>query len=164
MKTNLSLYAFGMLVLGTLLFSACKKDHDPINPADDKLIFVDKQWQLTAFILDPPVDLDGDNKPDSDLMPYLPDCSKDDILVFKADGKMGGNPGERCEDESSTGGINGTWSYNKDTKTLTITGNESATDVDEWKVVEMSATTLKAKVEVTEEGTTLTAYLLFKAK
>jgi len=162
--TQLRSVLFALLVVAGL--ASCKKDGENINPdlIDNNPAFVGKKWQLSSFILDPAIDLDGDGTPDPDLLEYLPACSKDDIIIFKADGKMGGEPGVLCDDETPGGSGSGSWTYDKNSKILKIIGSDGPTDVDELQVVEMSASTLKAKVEVTEEGTTLTAYMTFKAK
>lgn len=163
MKTyfnNLRVAFLALAVIGAL--ASCKKN-DEVKPTDDAPAFVDKRWKLTSFELTPPIDLDGDGDVDSDLMPYLDECAKDDVVIFKRDGKMAGDQGSlHCDDDTSDD-VPGTWTYDKNTKILRISGNESTNDLDELEIIEMSSNMLKAKVESTEEGVTITAVMTWKA-
>lgn len=159
--SSLSLWS---LLLGLMLFTAaCNKDKDGVEPGgiDGTPAFVGKSWQLSAFTLDPAQDLDGDGKPDADLMKFMRPCDKDNTVTFEKNGKLSGSNGKlKCDDDEPTDGSAGRWSYNADTKILTITDEDGA---NEWKIIESTGSTLKAAVEVLEEGNEFKAVMTWKA-
>lgn len=100
---RVSLLPIASALLGLVLFAtSCKKETDvqPGNGNPDPA-FVGVRWQMASFVLDPPIDLDGDGKPDSDLMAYLRPCDLDNTLVFERSGKVSGDNGKlRCDDDT----------------------------------------------------------------
>ena len=165
MKTLFKNARVALLTFSVILaLASCKKNDEVTPTGNNSPAFVDKKWKMTAFELTPAVDLDGDGTPDSDLMPYLDDCAKDDLIIFKKDGSLGGDPGAKlCPGDNTSGDVSGSWTYDKNTKMLKIIGNDGPNDLDEFEVIEASANTLKTKVQSTEEGVTITAVITWKA-
>ncbi|MDB5242009.1 MAG: hypothetical protein JWP57_2634 [Spirosoma sp.] len=156
------------LLLGvSLLTLSCKKDVDVLTPttgSTQNLAFVGPQWQMSAFLLDPSVDFDGDGKADSDILPFMPACDRDNAIIFNADGKISGLEGQlRCDNEPAKNQKPDTWRYNDATKTITITDGEDPTDVSTWEVVEVSSKKLTIKTTVVEDGVTFNASIHWKA-
>ncbi|MBO0952572.1 lipocalin-like domain-containing protein [Fibrella forsythiae] len=163
---NLRLCAalFGMIALTT----SCKKDSDVVtpDPTEPSIVasFMNVRFQMAAFELTPPMDLDEDGKPDSDLMRFMRPCDLDNTIVFEKTGKMLGDFGkQRCDDDVDPNPSKpDTWTYDNGTKRLRIIDGESK-EVSEMDVVEASAKTMKVKMTMTEDGHTMTALLTWKA-
>lgn len=160
--------SFSALLLGLLLTTAaCKKDTDPVAPeggTPQGLAFVGPQWQMTAFLLDPSADFDGDGKVDADLLPFMEACDRDNTMMFHSNGQIMTSEGAlRCPDESGSTGKPGTWQYDKASKTLKIVDGDNPADVSTWQVLDASAKTLKIKTTVVEDGQTFSATIHWKA-
>ncbi len=157
-----------LLVGVSLLTVSCKKDVGvlaPITESTQAPAFVGPQWQMSAFLLDPSVDFDGDGKVDSDILPFMPACARDNAIKFNQDGKISAHEGYlRCEDdEPNTNEKPDIWRYNKDTKTITITDGDDTSDISTWEVVEASSSKLTIKTTVVEDGVTFKASIHWKA-
>ncbi|RIV20664.1 hypothetical protein DYU11_21760 [Fibrisoma montanum] len=168
--STLSLWS---ILLGLLLFAAaCDKPKDGVEPQTGQPgngtsvpSFVGKKWQMTAFTLDPAIDLDGDGKLDSDLTRFLRACDLDNTVTFERGGKMTGDAGRlRCDDSTDPSPVKpSTWSYDDQSKKLRIIDGQNPTDVSEWTVVESSSSTLKVKVSITEDGQAHAAFMTWKS-
>ncbi|MDJ1501374.1 lipocalin family protein [Xanthocytophaga agilis] len=157
--TNVRLTVLALTLLGSL--AACKK-HDPDPVKNNDPIFVGKHWKMSAITTNPIIDFDGDGTADPDLLPFFPTCVTDNIVTFKEGGKIESEEGEACPDETPITGT-GTWSYNENTKIFTLTDGTAA-GTQNYEIVEMSATTLKWKVEIEEEGQSLDMIMEWKAQ
>ena len=158
----------GALLLGLLLTTvACKKDADTPTPGNGGVTapaFVGPRWQMTAFMLDPSADFDGDGKIDHDLLPLLPACDRDDSIVFDPNGKIVAVAGQlRCDNEPADTGKPDTWTYNSATRTITITDGDDPGSVSTWEVLAVSSKALNINTKVVEDGKTFTATLRWKA-
>lgn len=156
------------LLLGvSLLTVSCKKDVSVITPSTGSTqapAFVGPQWQMSAFLLDPSVDFDGDGKVDSDILPFMPACDRDNAIIFNPDGKITGVEGKlRCDDEPATNEKPDTWSYNNASKTITITDGDDPKEVSTWEITEASSSKLSIKTTVVEDGVTFKASIHWKA-
>jgi len=162
MKRINSFIAATMAIL-LMTLAGCKKNEIESEPADG-LPFVGKRMVLSSFIMDPAVDFDGDGKVDPDLMVFLPDCEKDNVMIFEKGGRLSGDNGaKRCDDDSPGQGNTGSWTYDEQTKMLRIVDGDDNTDISELKVIEASSKTLKAQVEVEEDGFVIKAIMTWKA-
>ncbi len=161
---KLNAFIVASVAILTLTLSGCKKNENEIDPIDGGTpAFVGKRMVLSSFIMDPAVDLDGDGKVDPDLMAFLEDCEKDNIVIFEKGGKLSGENGaKRCDDDELSEGNAGTWTYNEQTKILRIVDADDKSDISEWKVIEASSKILKAQVEVEEDGFVLKAVMTWK--
>ena len=165
---RISFLPVGSLLLGLLLTTAaCKKDVDTLTPGNGGVTspaFVGPRWQMTAFLLDPSADFDGDGKVDQDLLPFMPACDRDDNIVFDPNGKVMTSEGQlRCDNDPSDNVKPDAWTYNTATRTITITDGDDPGSVSTWEVLEASSKTLNIKTTVVEDGKTFTAILKWKA-
>ncbi len=159
-----------LAVIGSALvagLASCKKD-DENNVKPDggtKTSFSDKKWQPVSLIIDPALDIDGDGKPDKDLMQFMPACQKDDIVVFQKDGKvMNDNGSNRCEANEAKTEQTGTWTYDEAAKTIKIKTSDNPSEVESWQIVESTSTTLKVRYDFQEEGQTFKATLAMQGQ
>lgn len=162
-----ALITFRTLALAAFLLTgavACKKDHEEASPTpDNSPAFVGKKWKMVSFTLDNPIDFDGDGKLDSDLTTFLDDCHKDDLVVFEADGKvMGDNGQQRCDDDEQTVEQTNTWSFDSASQTLSLKDVKNPGNLSQWRVLVNDGKTLKASVEVKEDGVAMKATLTLK--
>lgn len=158
-----------LALAATLLaaLTACKKDsNDPTPTPDNGPTFVGKKWSIQAMTLSPKVDLDGDGTLDDNLLVLMPDCSKDDLVIFQGDKKVTNENGSsRCDDDEPATEQTGTWEYQQAASSLRITDTDG--DVQDWKVLEASGSTFKVQYtidELTTAGQTYKATLTMKAK
>lgn len=160
MKTSTFLFSCQTALLGLLLMTAsCKKDSDVVKPAPDSsdtgaassLACAGKNLRLTALTFDPAIDIDGDGKPDKDLLNFMPECARDNTINFEKGGKLSGSEGAKtcpsADDDNSPASYGpSTWTYDKATKVVRIVSNGDATKVTEWKVIDVSASLIKARI------------------
>lgn len=145
-----------ILILGLLiaLVASCKKDSEN-SPAGGGPAFVGKRLQLTSIIMDPAVDLNGDGKPDPEMIGILDDCVRDNVLIFKSGGTFSGEEGPKvCPGTVDPVVEQGaTWSYNESTKTIRLTNPDKT--YEDWKVVESNNQRLKIEYSETDGGETV---------
>ncbi|GAB3511402.1 hypothetical protein GCM10027341_50830 [Spirosoma knui] len=160
--TTLRIGALAALILSGA--SACKKDQDNASPSPASApAFVGKSWTMTAYTLDTPIDFDGDGTLDNDLTTFLDECHTDDSVVFEANGKVMGNNGQqRCEADEQAVEQTNTWSFDVSTQVLTLKDVGNPARVSQWHVLINDGKTLKASVEVNEDGVTMKATLVLK--
>lgn len=143
---------FGLLLLTA---SCTDKDKNVITPEEgSSLACVGKNLRLTGLAFNPAMDIDGDGKVDTDLLKYLPACSRDNTINFEKSGKLSGSEGASVcprDDENPVSVEPSTWTYNAQTRIVRIVVNGDATDVSEWKVIDVSANLIKAAI-VTESA------------
>ncbi|MBO0929767.1 hypothetical protein [Fibrella aquatilis] len=154
------------IVLGLLTtLSACKKDQQavtPDTPGDFVASFVGVRWQMASFELTPPQDLDGDGRPDSNLLQFMRPCDLDNTLIFERNGSLTGDNGKlSCDDDAATNKP-GTWTYDNASKKMTVVDGDDGS-VSNWTVEEASARYLKVKTTITEDGHTYAAVITWKA-
>lgn len=156
-------------LLGLLLVTAsCKHDQEPVQPGnngDFVASFVGVRWQMAEFKLDPALDIDGDGKPDSDLMRFLRPCDLDNTIVFERSGRMSGDNGKvTCDDDHNDPAANkpGSWTYDNVTKLLRIVDGDDGS-VSEWIVVDATAKYLNVRTNITEDGQKIGAVMTWKA-
>lgn len=158
-------------LLGLLLFTtSCKKEAEVVDPNTGSnnggfvASFVGVRWQMAGFELTPPQDLDGDGRPDSDLLRFLRPCDLDNTVVFERSGKMSGDNGKlKCDDDTDpNAGKPSTWTYDNAAKKLRIVDGDDGS-VSEWDVIEASAKYLKVGVSISEDGQNLKAVMTWKA-
>ncbi len=159
------------LALATTLLAAltaCKNDNnDPTPNPGNGPTFVGKKWGIQAMTISPKVDLDGDGTLDENLLVLMPDCSKDDLVIFQSDKKVTNENGSaRCDDDEPATEQTGTWEYQQAGNTLRVTDTEDGTAQD-WKILESSGSTFKVQYtidELTTAGQTYKATMTMKAK
>lgn len=127
----------------TILFSACKKDDGVITKTD---LLTSSSWKITALTIDPAFPT-FDNQGNitgstNDLFAMMGDCSKDDIYSFNADKTMSMDEGASKCDNSDPQKNTGSWSFNSDETTLTITADG---DPQTMTILELTDKVLKLK-------------------
>lgn len=78
-----------LLILSLLVataYSACKKEENKTASKMDLL--TDGRWQMTAYTLSPPFDLNYDGTPDTDGLAAMEPCDRDNLFLFKKDGTL----------------------------------------------------------------------------
>jgi len=155
-----------LLLLGfALSFTACKKDDNPEptptqqqqpdntvkNPKPEpttKELLMDKKWVVTAIVFDEPIDM-GNGEFLTDLYDLMPDCEKDDYMIFKANDMGIGGVGEDLCDSSETDD-EFLWYQNPDDK------NELWLDMDGetiiMRIMEVHETTLIFEIDADMMG------------
>lgn len=161
MKTQNAPGWYVLLLLALFSLNSCKKHKPEVNP-DGTPAFVDKNWLAVSSTVSPKIDLNGDGVPDEDLYTPLPDCEKDDKIIFQRDGKyMLDNGAKRCNANDPAQEQLGTWTYTAANKTILIKGTEG--DEQHWVVQESTATRLKMQNTTAIEGTNYTITVVLKA-
>lgn len=148
MKKNLF---FGVVVSMALL-SGCKKDKEEVTVAPSVLLTA-KSWKIA----DIGVTTAGGS---ASTLSFLAACDKDDLTMYKADGKIVLSEGAtKCDpgDEQETPG--GTWTLSTDGKTLT---EKVGTTSTVYTVKELTAGSLK--VTTTESGSNYSEYMNYTAQ
>lgn len=129
---------YSVLVLLTVLslsITSCKKKEDP-KPAEPT---IEGKWGLIASTWT----TDGVTT-DAFAAGFAELCEKNSITEFRAGGVFVYT--DACDGNKQ---FTATWSYNKDTKLLTVTTSDES---DVYQVKELSATTLV--IEIVSDGTT----------
>jgi hypothetical protein len=137
----------------TFLFSACKKDDGVITKTD---LLTSGAWKVTAETIDPgfpTFDNEGNiTGSTNDLFAMMEDCSKDDIISFKSDKTLIMDEGaSKCYNDSPQKNT-GSWSFNSDETTLTITAD---VDPQTMTILELTDKVLKLKTTEVSGGITL---------
>ncbi len=170
---NFPLFAtFKTALFSILLFSAsCKHDTEVVSPGGDgttSLACAGKSLRLSAVTLDPPQDLDGDGKIDTDVLKFVSECSRDNTIRFEGDGRLTGDEGKlQCAntgDDAAMGVKPTTWTYNAQTRVLRITVNGDAANITEWQDVTVTANSIKGSVVTnSESGKTMKMIMTYQA-
>lgn len=137
-KTTFSQIALMLLVLVSI--AACKKDKEE-NRTD---LLTDENWRTTALTVDPAINIGGVVV--SDLYAQLDDCEKDDLTIFKTDGKVNYDEGATKCDPSDPQTSTGTWTFNTDQTIITIDG-------ESWTIEEITSNKLRVKYTADLFGT-----------
>lgn len=90
------------LLTATLLFASCKKDQSKTE------MLTAKPWKMTGFTVN-----------GQDYYPSYRECDKDNLSIFKTDGKFVMENGVLC-DSTQTPTFTGTWSFADDETKLLI--------------------------------------------
>ena len=95
--------------------------YQPSAATAQSLPFTDKYWKLEALTVSPAIDWDLDGKPDSNILPLLDECERDDRMLLRKDGRMMGDQGEdACDEEEERVYERGKWHYSAAEKTLSL--------------------------------------------
>jgi len=121
MNQNSRMLFLSLLSL-TLLFSACNKDDELITKTD---LLTSSSWKVTAEIIDPgfpTFDNQGNiTGSTNDIFAMMDDCSKDNTFSFNTDKTLIMDEGATKCESTAPQKTAGTWSFNSDETTLTIT-------------------------------------------
>ena len=97
MKKTIQLAVLLSVMAGVLTFQACKKDEKDTAKTKTELITTGS-WKMTAFTINPAVDVDFDGDTETNVFEVLDGCIKDDLTTFKTNGTAEGNEGaSKCD-------------------------------------------------------------------
>ncbi len=134
----------------TFLFSACQKDDDVTVNTD---LLTSSIWKMTAFTVDPAFptfDNEGNiTGSTNDLFAMMDDCSKDDTYSFNTDKTLIIDEGASKCDNSDPQKVTGSWSFNSDETTLTITFDG---DPQTMTIIELTDKVIKLKYTEVDGG------------
>ncbi len=150
---------FSLLSLN-LLLSSCSKDEEELSM---KTVLLTKSaWKMTGYTVDPgyPIfDNQGNITGSSnDIYTMLEDCEKDDTHKFNADKSMVTDEGMTKCNNGDPQKTNGTWSFNADETTLTISEDGYTQTIS---ILELTSTVLKLKSTETDDGMSFTYTITF---
>lgn len=149
MKKHLPSIAL-LLALGTAV--SCEDQRD-IWPLNRKPQFIDKTWEIEAWDLITPVDIDDDGRLETDLMDLLDPCDEDNLMTFSGDGRFLENSGEDICDDDVAGEIHTyNWSYERSTQMLNLKDAQTGKKEGEWEVVLQSDNRLWIKFSLLPGG------------
>jgi hypothetical protein len=113
-KTTLSL----LLATAFFGFNGCKKDKTKTE------LLTDGSWKLSAFTINPAIDVNGDGVLDTDLYNLvIQNCSKDDFVTFKTGGTLTSDEGATKCSTSSPQTTSGTWAFADGEAKINITSD-----------------------------------------
>lgn len=139
-----------VLALGTV--ASCKDERD-IWPLNREPQFVDKTWEIVAWDLTAPLDIDDDGRVETDLTDLLERCDEDNLMTFSGDGRFLESPGdELCEDDILVEKHTYNWSYERSTQKLTLKNPQTGKREDEWEVLFQSDDRLWIKFNLLPDG------------
>ena len=144
----------------TLIFSSCSKDEEELSQKTELL--TKSAWKMTAYTVEPgfpTFDNEGNiTGSTNDIFAMLDNCEKDDTHKFNSDKSLITDEGMTKCDSSDPQKTNGTWIFNVDETSLTITEEGESQIVT---IVELTQSVLKIKSTETEEGMTFTYTITF---
>jgi hypothetical protein len=134
----------------TLLFSACSNDDELTTKTD---LLTSSSWKVTALTVDPAFptfDNEGNvTGSTNDLFAMMDDCSKDDTYSFNTDKTLILDEGASKCYNAAPQKTTGSWSFNSDETTLTITVDG---DPQTMTIVELTDKAIKLKVTESQGG------------
>lgn len=148
---------FGILTLGLVLtLSSCKDDDDKTPAKTPREYLIAGYWKTTAQVIDPGVNLGGTVI--TDFFTLTPDCTKDDLVRFNADGTITEDEGPtKCDDDDPQTVTEGTWVLSADNTYITINDPDEGPMI--FQILELNDNTFKGNYTfVTDFGTGLQTY------
>lgn len=146
----------------SLSFSSCKKDEEeePAPAPTKKELLSGNNWELTAYSVEPAIDIDQNGTQENNLMPYLQACSLDDFTDLNTDNTYTSEEGpSKCDPNDPQVFESGSWSLNSD-ETLVIF-SPSGQQSYEMSIESLSSSQWEAKQIVVSGGVTYTFSLTF---
>lgn len=142
------------LVLSSLLLFSCSKDDTGKNTKTKTELLTSGTWKTVAYTINPGIDWNGDGVMISDIFSQFEACEKDDQVTFKGNGEVIEDLKTLCE--AHAGGTTDTfnWKFSNNETTLTLIYNPG--EESSFKIVELTATTLKLSDTYTEDGVSYT--------
>ncbi|WP_126246882.1 lipocalin-like domain-containing protein [Chitinophaga rhizosphaerae] len=146
MKKITILFSCAIVMTGAV--SCSKKKKDEAGPSGNVAsMLVGTKWRLTAQTINPAVDVTGDEVPDSDMFAFMPECAKDDYVVFSTGGVYQLFEGQKkCTETQEPPG---NWVlYNSD-KSLRVTDQDGSFEAE---IVSITASELKFRYNEVMDG------------
>ncbi len=114
----------GLACFSALTFTSCEKDSDDTKTKTEMI--TSHGWTMTGLDVEPGIDMfvDGTWLPVTDVFLQMNDCSKDNEVIFNANGTLIEETNSKCHPaEPAT--YTGTWSFNSDETRLVLNTDES---------------------------------------
>lgn len=154
-----------LIVLCTFILWACKKDDEDNNnnvgnSASKTQLLTSGNWKQTSDYINPAVDADGDGDKENELFDFFEPCSKDDLLIFAANGTVTFDEGaSKCNSDDPQIIDQSTWKFiDNETKVVIGTGAYA----DTVQLTELSSTILKLNFSYKEDDINYTETLSYK--
>jgi hypothetical protein len=151
-------FTIAALALASLLATACKKDSENTPQPKTTEQLLTANWRMTALTSNPGLQTNTGTTV-TDIYPFVPSCTKDDIMQFLAGGQFKADEGATKCDGNDPQTLTGTWTSAKsgnDTNVNVTVGSSTL----HFKVLEVSDTQLKMMTndDLLGIGTTSVAY------
>jgi hypothetical protein len=144
-----------IILIFFLIINSCEKDKDLTKSE----MLTQKAWLMKSGSVNPPIN--NGNAIISDIFNSLPDCSQDDLLIFKSNGSYTQEEGKtKCEPTDLTVYDMGSWSFNYDETLLTIVSTYYGY-IRECQILKLSSTELSIQYQLYD--TLGTAYTFIEA-
>lgn len=151
----------GIILICTSLLFSCKKDEETTTPAPtnkDKL--VGKNWTLSAYSIEPAIDIDGNGTQENNLMPFLQACNLDDFYDLNSDNTYTAEEGaSKCDPNDPQVFETGTWAFSSDGTLVIFSPNGGASY--EQSIESLSTSVWEATRTVVQNGVTYTQSLTY---
>lgn len=131
-------------ILFTLLTISCNKKDNNLSKSE---LLTSGSWKLTAVMADD----DGNGTYETDSYASFPDCHKDNYYTFRTNGELELNEGTTRCDPGDPQTESGTWQLTQNDTHLAIGG-------DEYKLEELTASTLKWREDYSGGRTALVTF------
>ncbi len=102
--------------LALVALVSCKKDDEK----DRTALLVDKNWRLTAAVIDPALPLPNGTRI-TNLYAQLDACDRDDITIYLKNGTVNFDEGPTKCNPNAPQTTSGTWAFNTDKTILSVT-------------------------------------------
>ena len=120
-------------LLAIFLITACSKKDKTASKSE---LLTSGTWKITGS----DEDGDGNGSYEIDNYAFFPDCFKDNYFTFHASGILEMNEGPTKCDAADPQTVTGNWQLTQNETHIKI-------DTDEWKLEELTATTIRWKEE-----------------
>lgn len=142
------------LLLSSFILFSCSKDNTGRNTKSKTDLLSSGSWKTVAYTISPAYDWEGTGVKISDIYATFEPCRRDDIITFKPNGEVTEDYKTLCSDSGGDATDTFNWKFSNNETALTLIYNPG--EESNYKIVELSATTLKLSDTYTEDGVTYT--------
>ena len=146
MKRKIQLAALLLVINGATTTLSCKKDKDDNTAKTKTELLTTGSWKRTALVSNPAYDWYGDGTFATDVLSVMKACEKDNFETYNTNGIVETNEGATKCDPLDPQTWSVTWTF-ADNETKLVYGG-----IDEYTLVELTATTLKFQSTFVENG------------
>ena len=147
-------YLLLLALVSTVFLTSCSDDDEEVKSKTELLTA--SGWKLTEFTVNPAFDYDNDGTTETNLLPFVPACSQDDLTIYNADKTYAEDEGgSKCDTNDPQVFETGTWTFNGDETTLTKTKTNSTT-AESFTITELTENSFKYTETVTDPNDNIT--------
>lgn len=146
----------------TLLLSSCSKDEEdtPTPAPTKKEKLIGNNWVVTAYSVEPAIDIDQNGTQENNLMPYLPACNLDDFIDLNENNSYTAEEGaSKCDPNDPQVYETGDWSFNSDETFIVFSPDGQASY--EYSIVSLTASQWEVEQVQVSNGVTYTFSITF---